>query len=91
MTAMSLTMGLSHLLVVDAGPGPIQQCHWEGHHVPRSEDLGDVGLHVLIGQKAISAVMGGMGSELGCSADTHQIHLDGTFGISGNGGALQEG
>lgn len=50
MTTVSLTMGFSHLLVVDAGPVPIQQCHWEGHHVPRSEDLGDVGLHVLIGQ-----------------------------------------
>lgn len=58
---VSLTVGLSHLLVVDAGPVPIQQGHWEGDHVPRSEDLGDVGLHVLIGQKAISAVRGGEG------------------------------
>lgn len=31
-----------------------------------------------------------MGWELGYSAGTHQVHQNGTFVISGNGGALQK-
>lgn len=54
-------MGLGHLLVVDAGPVPVEQRYWEGDHVPSSKDIWDVGLHVLVGQRAISAVMRGKG------------------------------
>lgn len=54
-------MGLCHLLVVDAGPGPVEQLYREGDHIPRSKDIWDVGLHVLMGQEAISAVMRGKG------------------------------
>lgn len=46
-------MGLSHLLVVDAGAVPIEQSYREGDHVPRSEDVGDVGLHVLMGKRQL--------------------------------------
>lgn len=58
-------MGLCHLLVVDAGPVPVKQRHRECHHVPRSKDIGDVGLHVLMGQKAISALRRGKGWGVG--------------------------
>lgn len=64
----ALTMGLCHLLVVDAGPVPVEQSHWECHHIPRSKDIWDVGLHVLVGQKAISAVRRGKGWGVGWDA-----------------------
>lgn len=85
-------MGLSHLLVTDAGPVPIKQCYRKGDHIPRSKDIWDVGLHVLKAQKAISTMVRGKGLSLeqGFSADTYQIHQDGTAVISGDGGVLQK-
>lgn len=56
-----LTMDLSHLLVMDAAPFPIEQRYREGDHIPSSKDIRDVGLHVLKGQKAIGAVVRGEG------------------------------
>lgn len=87
-----LTVGLGHLLVMDAGPVPVEQRYRKGDHIPRSEDVWDVGLHALMGQKAISAMMRGMGLgvDQGYSAGTHQIYQDGTAVISGDGGALQK-
>lgn len=86
-------MGLSHLLVPDAGPGPAEQRHGEGDHIPRSEDVRDVGLHALMAQKAISGRVGGKGwgTEQGCAAGTDQVHQDGAAVVSGDGGALQKG
>lgn len=87
-----LTVGLGHLLVMDAGPVPIEQRYWKGDHIPRGEDVWDVGLHALRGQKAISGTMRGKGLDVaqGYSAGTYQIHQDGTTVISGDGGALQK-
>lgn len=45
-----LTVGLGHLLVMDAGPVPVEQRYRKGDHIPRSKDIWDVGLHVLTGQ-----------------------------------------
>lgn len=61
-------MGLSHLLVADAGAVPIEQRHREGDNIPRGKNIRDVGLHVLMGQKAISAVMRGEGWGVGWDA-----------------------
>lgn len=83
-------MGLGHLLVMDAGPVPIEQRYRKGDHIPRSKDIWDVGLHALMGQKAISAMIRGLGVDQGYSAGTYQIHQDGTLVISGDGGALQK-
>lgn len=46
-------MGLSHLLVADAGAVPIKQSHREGDHIPRSKNIPHVGLHVLMGQRQL--------------------------------------
>ena len=85
-------MGLGHLLVMDAGPLPVEQRHRKGDHVPRSEDFWDVGLHVLMGQRAIRAMMRGMelGAGQGRSAGAYQVNQDGTAVISGDGGVLQK-
>lgn len=44
-----LTMGLGHLLVMDAGLVPVEQRYRKGDHISRSENVWDVGLHALMG------------------------------------------
>lgn len=85
-------MDLSHLLMMDAAPFPIEQRYREGDHIPSSKNVWDVGLHVLKGQKAVGAMVRaeGWGVDQERAAGAHQIHQDGTAGIPGNGGALQE-
>lgn len=56
-----LTVDLSHLLVMDAALFPIEQRYREGDHIPSSKDVWDVGLHVLMGQKAVSVMVRGEG------------------------------
>lgn len=66
-------MGLCHLLVMDARLFPAEKLYRKGDHVPSSEDIWDVGSHVLMGQKAISAMMRGtgLGVDRECSAGTY--------------------
>lgn len=87
-----LTVGLGHLLVMDAGVVPIEQCYGKGNHISRSKDVWDVGLHALMGQKAMNATVKGKGFRMsrGCSAGTHQVHQDGTTVVFGDGGTLQK-
>lgn len=48
-----LTMGLCHLLVMDAGVVPIEQRYGKGDNIPPSKDVWDVGSHVLMGQNSL--------------------------------------